>query len=135
MSMFTLSCNAQIKKPQMNEDVQKVVLAFEKATAQQNIEEINTILHQDYRVIANRFKGTKTATIITKEMYLGMMKAKKIGGTIYQTDFISINVTEHTAIVDVLFVGEKNSMHKYLILIQDENNQWKIVSDVPIVIK
>ena len=135
MISFT-NCKAQNRNEHMEKEIKEVVLKLEKAASERDISKIKEYLHQDYRVVANRFKGTKTATIITKEMYLGMMQSKKIGGTSYKTEFNNINITDHTAIVDVLFKSEKTSnMHKYLVLIQDENNQWKVVGDIPIVIE
>ncbi|WP_442266804.1 DUF4440 domain-containing protein [Tenacibaculum sp. ZS6-P6] len=120
----------------MEKEIKNIVLNLENATSERNISKIKEYLHKDYRVVANRFKGSKTTTIITKKMYLEMMKGNKIGGTSYQTEFKKISITEHTAIVDVLFKSDKSSnMHKYLILIQDENNNWKVVSDIPIVIE
>lgn len=135
-TIYFTNCKAQNQNETMENEIKNVVLNLENATAERNIQKIEEFLHKDYRVVANRFKGTKTTTIITKEMYLVMMKGNKIGGTSYQTEFKNISITEHTAIVDVLFKSDKSSnMHKYLILIQDDNNNWKVVSDIPIVIE
>lgn len=129
-----LSCQGQNQNKTMEKEVKDVVLALEKATAERNVEDIDQYLHKDYRVVANRFKGSKTATIITREVYLEMMKSQKIGGTSYQTEFKNVGMTDHTAVVDVLFKSDKTSdMHKYLVLIQDEDNHWKVVSDIPVV--
>lgn len=130
------SCKAQNQTKTMENEIKNVVLNLEKATAERNIPKIERYLHKDYRVVANRFKGSKEATIITKEIYLEMMKGNKIGGTSYETEFKNISITEHSAIVDVLFKTKKTSnMHKYLVLIQNENNNWKVISDIPIVIE
>lgn len=129
------TCIAQNKTPMENE-IKKVVLNLESATAKRDISEIEKYLHKDYRVVANRFKGANKVTIIAKEMYLSMMQAGKIGGTSYTTEFKSISITDHTALVDLVFTSDISSdMHKYLILILDENDQWKVVSDIPVVIE
>ena len=130
-----VSCRAQ-NKTLMENEIKKVVLNLESATAERNILEIEKYLHKDYRVVANRFKGSSTTTIITREVYLEMMQAGKIGGTSYTTEFKSISITDHTAMVDLVFTSDISSnMHKYLILVLDENDQWKVVSDIPVVIE
>lgn len=130
-----VSCRAQ-NKTLMENEIKKVVLNLESATAERNILEIEKYLHKDYRVVANRFKGSSTTTIITREVYLEMMQAGKIGGTSYTTQFKSISITGHTAMVDLVFTSDISSnMHKYLILVLDENDQWKVVSDIPVVIE
>lgn len=135
-TIYSTNCKAQNQNETMEKEIKNIVLNLENATAERNIPKIKQYLHKDYRVVANKFKGSKNATIITKETYLEMMKGNKIGGTSYETEFKNISITEHSAIVDVLFKSKKSSnMHKYLILIQNENNNWKVVSDIPIVIK
>lgn len=118
----------------MKNQIKEIVASIEKAAANRNIKQLTELLHKDYRVVANRFKGSKNVTIIPKETYLQMMKEKKVGGTNYNINVKDIKIYEHTAIVDVLYISKTTSdMHKYLVLIQDENNEWKVVSDIPIV--
>lgn len=120
----------------MKNQIKEILVSIEKASKNRNVKQLTEFLHKDYRVVANRFKGSENAVIITKEVYLQMMKDKKIGGTNYDINFNDIKISGHTAIVDILYVSETTSdMHKYLILIQDENNQWKVVSDIPIVME
>ena len=120
----------------MKIQIKEVIITIEKAAANRNIEQLTSLLHKDYRVIANRFKGSKNTLIISKETYLQMMKDKKIGGISYDIKFNDIKISEHTAIVDILYLSKTtSSMHKYLVLIKNESNQWKIVSDVPIVME
>ncbi|WP_420385437.1 hypothetical protein [Roseivirga sp.] len=116
--------------------IQQIIGLAEEAAANRNINLLSQLLHEDYRVVANRFKGSKSATIISKDVYLSMMESEKIGGTSYTIKFNDVKITAHTAMVDLLFISEESSdMHKYLILIQDEKDQWKIVSDIPIVME
>ncbi len=128
-----LNCMSQ-NQNNMKNQIKEIVASIEKAAANRNIKQLTELLHKDYRVVANRFKGSKNVTIIPKETYLQMMKEKKVGGTNYNINVKDIKIYEHTAIVDVLYISETTSdMHKYLVLIQDQNNQWKVVSDIPIV--
>lgn len=119
----------------MENKIKTLVLAFEKATAERNIKELNEILHPDYRVMANRFKGSAGTTLIPRAQYLKMLEGKQIGGTHYKTEFLHISVTQHTAMVEVFYKSEVTSdMHKYLFLVQNENDDWQVISDLPIVV-
>ncbi|CAM1350833.1 conserved hypothetical protein [Tenacibaculum ascidiaceicola] len=129
-----LNCKAQ-NQNNMKNQIKETVMSIEKAAANRNNKQLKEFLHKDYRVIANRFKGSENTVIISKETYLQMMKDEKIGGTSYNINFNDVKTLGHTAIVDVLYSSETASdMHKFLVLIQDKNNKWKIVSDIPIVL-
>ena len=133
--MGAIRSNAQTKKNSMEQEIKKVIQNVEKASAERNVTELESLLHPEYRVIANRFKGTPGSTIIPRSMYLDMMKAEKIGGTSYQVEFKSISISDHTSMVELLYkTKESSGMHKYLLLVQDEKDQWKVVSDMPIIL-
>lgn len=120
----------------MTDQIKETVISIEKAAATRDVDQLAQLLHSDYRVIANRFKGTEKAVSISKETYLQMMKDQKIGGTNYKINFNDVKVSGHTAIVDLLYISDESSdMHKFLVFVQDENNQWKVVSDIPIIIE
>ncbi|UBM59489.1 nuclear transport factor 2 family protein [Marinilongibacter aquaticus] len=135
LTISLLNCKAQ-NQSNMEKRIEEAVTSIEKAAANRDVRQLEELLHKDYRVIANRFKGSENAVIISKESYLQMMKDEKVGGTNYNVNFKDIKVSGHTAIVDVLYSSETSSdMHKFLVLIQDENNNWKVVSDIPIVLE
>ena len=118
----------------MESQIKEVVAALEEAAARRDVEQLDVLLHPDYRVVANRFRGSETASIISKAAYLAMMADQKIGGTSYDITFGNVLITEHTAVVDLTYVSDTTSdMHKYLVLIQDEHDRWKVVSDIPVV--
>ena len=121
---------------QMEQAIRETVIKIEQAAAERNNNLLNSLLHEDYRVIANRFKGSNEVTIISKGNYLVMMKNGKIGGTKYSIEFNQINITSHTAIVDLTYKSESEpDMHKYLVLIQNEENSWEVISDIPLVLE
>lgn len=130
-----LNCKAQNQNI-MENNIKEVIASVENAAANRDVNQLAEFLHPDYRVVANRFKGSTTATVILRQAYLEMMNGGKIGGTTYNIKYNDIKTTGHTAIVDVLYTSDiASDMHKYLVLIQDEQNQWKVVSDIPIVIE
>lgn len=133
-SIGFISLKAQ-KQKNMENQIREVVLTIEKAASQRDVNLISPHLHDQYRVVANRFKGSNSTTVIPKELYLNMMREGKIGGTAYEVLFDDIKINRHTAVVDLTYVSKTApDMHKYLILVQDKDDQWKVVSDIPIVI-
>lgn len=118
----------------MEMKVKQAITSFDEATAKRDIEALKAVLHPDYRVLANRFRGTPGTTLITRDTYLKMMEGGKIGGTVYEAEYKQISVTGHTAMVDVLLKAKgAASMHKYLFLVQNDKDEWQVVSDLPIV--
>lgn len=131
----TATC-AQKNNKSMEMEVKQAVLAFDRATATRNIEILKAVLHPDYRVLANRFRGTPGTTLIARDTYLSMMESGKVGGTVYEPDFRQISITGHTAMVDVVLKATgAASMHKYLFLVQNGNDKWQIISDLPVVME
>ncbi|PCJ67274.1 MAG: hypothetical protein COA58_02860 [Bacteroidetes bacterium] len=120
----------------INQQIEKVVTDFNKATATQDIQALSKLLHRDYRVSANRFKGSLETVIISRDAYLDMMETSKIGGTVYEISLLRINQTNHTASVDLMLTcSDASDMHKYLFLVQGENDNWQIIGDLPLVIE
>ncbi len=119
---------------EMKKEIETLIMDFESAVSQRNLDALETILHKQYRVVANRFKGSPTPTVIDRKSYLEMMKAEKIGGVEYQVDIKSISTFEHTASAELLFQSNVNpDLHKYLLFVLDQDDVWKVVSDVPVV--
>lgn len=115
--------------------IKKVIKQFAKAVETRDMPGLETILHADFRVVANRFKGGESAVVLSREAYLSMMQAGKIGGSPYQVGEINVSVHAHSASVEVTFEAKDHNMHIFLTLIQNAREQWQIVSDIPIMAK
>ena len=127
---------AQKNNREMEMEVKQTVLAFDGATATRDIATLQKVLHPDYRVLANRFRGTPGTTVIMRDTYLSLMENGKVGGRVYEPEFRQINVTGHTAMVDLLLKTKGvASMHKYLFLVQNDKNEWQVISDLPVVME
>ncbi|MPR32019.1 nuclear transport factor 2 family protein [Salmonirosea aquatica] len=134
-ALMTRVSFAQKSNKGMEMEVKKTVMAFNEAAAHRDLEALNSVLHPDYRVMANRFRGTPGTTLITREAYLGMMKDGKVGGASYESEFRQISVSAHTAMVEISLKGNgTSSMHKYLFLVQNSQNEWQVISDLPLVV-
>lgn len=129
-----ISSRAQSNPSPVENDIKMLIARIEKAASESNADELDQLLHPDYRVIANWFKGGSGTTIISKSQYLGMVRTGTVGGTSYTTEYQSISITDHTAQVELWYrSGESADMHKYLLLVQDEDDRWKVISDLPMV--
>lgn len=127
---------AQKNNRDMEMEVKHAVLTFDGATATRDIATLKKVLHPDYRVLANRFRGTPGTTVIMRDTYLSLMENGKVGGRVYEPEFRQINVTGHTAMVDLLLKTKGvASMHKYLFLVQNDKNEWQVISDLPVVME
>lgn len=118
----------------MNEPIRTVIETYVQGGAIRNVDQVASVLSPEFRVIANRFRNTVGTTIISREAYLKQLSDGKIGGSAYQLDWVSIAVYEHTAQAEVWYRGEKSDMHNFFWLIQDEHNQWLLVSIMAVVV-
>lgn len=132
LALGSTQCQSQ-NQNNMENQIRSIITHLESAAFTRDIQKVEHYLHDDYRVVANRFRGASTATILNKATYLQMMKDGKIGGTSYKVNIHDIKIADHTAAVDVLYNSPNSNMHKYLILLLDENDQWKVVSDIPVI--
>ena len=119
----------------MEKEIKQVINDFQQAVAARDLSSLETLLHPDFRVMANRFREGEGTTLLPRETYLGMMKAEKIGGTAYEVEIVNVAVKDHTAAAEVNFTSQPEAdMHLFLLLVQDSNDDWQIISDLPILI-
>ncbi len=115
--------------------IKEVVSKFNEAIATRNVSQLETILHQDFVVMANRFKGDSGMTVMSRAVYLGAMSANKIGGTLYDVEFINISTFEHTAMAEVLLDSKETaSMHVFLSLVKNSDDHWQIICNLPVIV-
>ena len=60
--------------------VNKTIVDFLHAADARDLTQLQTILHPDFRVIANKVLGADKINILPKSSYLNLMEAGKIGG-------------------------------------------------------
>ena len=118
----------------MEREIKTVIDNFQQAVATRDLSSLEALLHPDFRVMANRFRGGEGTTLLPRETYLGMMKSEKIGGTAYEVDIVSVAIKDHTAAAEVNFTSQQEAdMHLFLFLVQDSNDDWQIISDLPVI--
>jgi len=130
-ALFTaISCNAQTSDENA---IKQTIIEFSKAGDANDAEKLATYLDGNYRIVMNRLFGSTEVTIMPKDVYLEKIKTKEYGGDNRKVEVESITLNGTTASAKVSFVGTKMTFVSILTLIKDGDDQWKIVSDVPIV--
>lgn len=127
---MTLTNNAQNKDKSA---IKKTILAFSQAGDNNDADKLAACLDDNYRVVMNRLFGSDKVSILTKEVYLEKIRSKAFGGDNRKVNIESIELTNSTAMAKVSLVGSKATFISLFTLIKNENNEWKLISDVPIV--
>ena len=125
-----LNCSAQ--KSKVN-NVKEVITAFSKAGDQNDSKKLATYLDDNYRIVMNRLFGSESVSVMDKSTYLGKIESKEYGGDKRELTIKNVTINGTTASAKVSFKGEKMTFVSIIVLIQDKEAKWKLVSDVPIV--
>ncbi|MFS4445701.1 nuclear transport factor 2 family protein [Maribacter sp. 2307UL18-2] len=133
MTCFSsMSCNAQ--KPnnsmKMEKEIKRVIATFVKAGEERNVALYNDILHENFRVIANKYPTPDKTSIIPAEGYKALITKEVIGGTKYELVFKSIDIAEHSATVRAELKAEKGGQSVTFLLVQNKENEWQIIADM-----
>lgn len=134
MGIFALFMTAGCKAQSSDEKaIKETILAFSKAGDKNDTDKLATYLDDNYRIVMNRLFGSSEVSVMTKDIYLEKIKTKEYGGDNRKVKIESIVLNGSTASVKASFVGSKLTFVSILILIKDGNNEWKLVSDLPVV--
>ena len=134
MGIFALfmsaACNAQSTDEKA---IKETIIGFSKAGDKNDADKLATYLDDNYRILMNRLFGSSEVSVMTKDIYLEKIRTKEYGGDNRKVEIESILLNGSNASAKVSFVGSKITFVSILILIKDGNNEWKLVSDVPVV--
>lgn len=114
----------------MEKEIKSVIETFVKAGEKRNVAMYNDILHENFRVIANKYPTPDKISIIPVEVYKGLITKEVIGGTKYKVVFKSINIAEHSATVTTELKAEKGGQLVTFLLVQNTEKKWKIITDM-----
>lgn len=112
--------------------ISTLVESYVSALSHRSIEAIDSLLHPEFKVIANKSIAAHTSAFLSKANYLDMIRSGKAGGDDYTIENLSIHVMGPTAMAQYTLHGRQTIMHVFLQLIQ-EGGDWKIVSNMPYV--
>jgi hypothetical protein len=126
------NCISQTKNnsKKMEKEIKSVIETFVKAGEKRNVAMYNDILHENFRVIANKYPTPDKISIIPVEVYKGLITKEVIGGTKYKVVFKSINIAEHSATVTTELKAEKGGQLVTFLLVQNTEKKWKIITDM-----
>lgn len=112
-------------------DVRKVIERFVKAGDARNIDQLDTVLHDHFRVVANQLMGSAAVNVISKEQYLSLMREGKLGGDSRTLDIQSLDVIGKNASAKVKITGKTLTFESFYHLIQNNEGHWQLVQDLP----
>lgn len=122
-------CTAQSKEMK---DIERTIINFSQAGDNSDAESLGDYLDDNYRVIMNRLFGSSEVSVMDKSIYLEKIKSKEFGGDKREVSIESIVINGTTANAKVTFTGTKASFVSLINLIQDQDGEWKLISDIPI---
>ncbi|MEM6696989.1 MAG: nuclear transport factor 2 family protein [Bacteroidota bacterium] len=133
MSVFFAS-NSNLDTVEKDADMNAVIEAVEQfveSADQRNVEQMDVIMHSNFRAIVNRLFGSEEVSIMDKALYLDLLKQGKIGGDDRTITIESIHFEGNNALVKASFEGKELVFHTFMQLVRETSGDWKIISDMP----
>jgi len=115
------------------ERIKQTIIDFVKGGDNSDIELLDKVLHEDFRVTNNEFMGTSGVTIIDKKEYLNKIKSGIFGGLPRQMKIEHLDQSGKIASVKLRIESSENDFISYNSLILDADNEWKIINNLAIV--
>jgi hypothetical protein len=129
LSMTTFGQNTKTDK----EAISMLISNFSAAVDARDAKALEPLLHEHFRVEANRFPTDDKTTVLTRAAYLSLLLDGKIGGEKRTVKIESLDINNHIAAAKIVFESDKATFTTYQNFILNANNVWQIVSDIPLV--
>ncbi|WP_221418025.1 nuclear transport factor 2 family protein [Fulvivirga kasyanovii] len=113
------------------ENVENVVKQFVQGANQRLVEQVDSVLDDNFRAVVNRAFGNDRLMLISKPVYLDMLSEGKLGGDNRTIEFLWTDITGNNALVKARLTGKATVFTTYISLVRNKENQWLIVSDQP----
>lgn len=124
----------QVSKSQSimeKENVVNVVKQFVQGADQRMVEQVDSVLDDNFRAVVNRAFGNDQLMLIPKPVYLDMLREGKLGGDNRTIEFLWTDISGNNALVKARLTGKATVFTTYISLVRNKENQWLIVSDQP----
>lgn len=118
-----------------HESVRDAVLQFIEAGDSRNVVALDSVLHPEFRVVANQLNGGSTTTVITRSDYLALIAAGKLGGDKRTVKIESLEVVQNNAAVKATITGTTMVFQSFYHVIRTEKGQWQLIQDLPFISK
>ena len=117
----------------MTDKIIQTITDFVKGGDNSDTTLLDKVLHKDFRVANNGFKGTSGVMIIDKQKYLANIKDGVFGGLPRKMAIENIDVSETIASVKLRLESSENHFVSYNSLVLDTDNEWKIINNLAVV--
>lgn len=94
---------------------------------------LDEVLHEDFRVSSNGFLGTPGVTNFSKRDYLSKIKDGTFGGLPRKMTIETVDHNETIASVKLRLESSENSFLSYNSLVLDVDNEWRIINNLAVV--
>jgi ketosteroid isomerase-like protein len=116
------------------EAVKATIKNFSNAGDFNDAKTLDKYLDENYRVVMNQLFGSTEVVIMPRSVYLEKIASKEFGGDSRDITIEKVLVNGNTASAKVTFKGTKMTFVSIVTLVKHQNGEWKMLSDVPVVI-
>ncbi|MEQ9166757.1 MAG: nuclear transport factor 2 family protein [Fulvivirga sp.] len=116
------------------EAIKATIKNFSNAGDFNDAKTLDKYLDENYRVVMNQLFGSTEVVIMPRSVYLEKIASKEFGGDSRDITIEKVLVNGNTASAKVTFKGTKMTFVSIVTLVKHQNGEWKMLSDVPIVI-
>lgn len=115
------------------EQIELVITAFVKGGDNSDVNLLEVVLHDDFRVTSSGFMGKPGVTIIDKKKYISNIKAGIFGGLPRKMKIETIEDFGTIANVTLRLESSENHFVSFNSLVLDVDNRWKLISNLAVV--
>lgn len=115
------------------QQIELVMTAFVKAGDNSDVNLLDVVLHDDFRVTSNQFMGSSGVTVIDKKQYIANIRKGVFGGIPRKMKIESITYCESIANVTLRLESAENHFVSYNSLFLDFDNRWKLIHNLAVV--
>lgn len=115
--------------------IEAVIKAFASAGDHQDADALEKVLDVNYRIVMNQLFGSSQVIVMSREAYLAKIKTKEFGGDQRQISIESLSINGNTASAKVHMEGSKMTFVSLLSLVKNAQGEWKLVQDLPTILK
>lgn len=114
------------------EEISTLVTNFSSAVEKRDTLLLESLLNENFRVVALHFPTPDKTTVLSKEKYISLLTAGKIGGEKRSMEIQNLDINEYVATAKVVFESDKMLFTTYQTYILNSKGKWQIVSDIPV---
>lgn len=121
---------AQNTNQMEKEKAEAVLLQYIRAVDAADVNSAADFLAPEFRVVLTHFQNTNAVKILSKDEYLGLMKAGKVGGKKRTATILLSDVHKEAALIKIKLESETVSFTNYYSLV-NINEKWFVINDIP----